>query len=347
MNPLEGPEAAPKRLSGALGATRHGVWILAEQESGLPARITFELLAAGRRLADALGQPLGALVAGAGVSPFASQLIALGADRVMVADHPSLTPESYEPYLELLASAQSALAPAWILAGHTRLGIELAGRLAVRLEAGLVTACTGFEVEGDTVVGWRPLPDGGMARVRPVGLPGIFTLRPSHHEWPAELPDRTGELVALEILAETLASRVKLLHSAPESRVPLGVADLVVAGGLGMGGPEHWHLLERLASMLGGALGASRGAVDARWRPDSELIGLSGHAICPRLYVAFGIKGSAEHMAGLRGAPWVIAINPDPAAPIMRRADLAIVADAHALLPVLIDTLGQAPHGSP
>lgn len=320
-----------------------GVWILAEQDGGLPARITFELLAAGRRLADDLGQPLGALVVGAGVSSFAGKLAALGADRIVVAEHPALAPESYEPYVELLTSALSALMPGWILAGHTRLGTELAGRLAVRLEAGLITACSGFEVSDGRVVGRRPLPDGGAVRAVPLSAPGLFTLLPGRHAWPVERPDRPGEVLSIEVMADVLVSRLERLEVTPDPRVPLRLADVVVAGGLGMGGPEHWHLLERLASLLGGSLAASRGAVDAGWRPPAELVGLSGQVVTPRLYIAAGIRGSAEHMAGLRGAPWVIAINPDPKAPLMRRADLAVVADARELLPVLLESLGQAP----
>lgn len=319
-----------------------GVWILAELEGSLPARITFELLGAGRALADALGQPLGALLMGAGVTPLASQLITLGADRVVVADHPSLQPASSLPSVDLVSATLSQLTATHLLAGHTPFGVELAGRIAYRLETGLVTACTSLVTEGEQVVGVRPLPDGGTARVIATSRPGIFTLRPGHHAWPTAAPDRQGEVMALEIPADREASRIRVLESVPEPARPLPMAEVVVAGGLGMGGPEHWPLLERLASLLGGTVGASRSAVEAGWRPDREQIGLGGHLLAPRLYVACGIHGSPEHLAALRGAPTVIAIHPDPAAPMMRRADIAVHGDPRDVLPAWIDALTQA-----
>lgn len=317
-----------------------GLWIVAELAGGLPSRSTFELLAAGRSLADALGQPLGAFLLGTGVAPLANQLVRLGADRVLVADAPGLTPEAPEAWVEALAAALSALGPAWILAGETRLGTELAARLAVRLEAGLVTGCTGFETEGSGIVALRPLPDGGVARVITTGSIGLMTLRPGSYGWPSEAPERQGEVGALELPAEPQAARIRLLEMTPAPTLRLDDAQVVVAGGLGMEG--HWPLLERLASLLGAAVGASRGAVQSGRRPAAEQIGLTGQVIAPRLYVACGIHGSAEHMAGLRGAPRLIAINPDPGAPIMRHADLAVCARAEEVLPRWIDALLQA-----
>ncbi len=187
------------------------VWILAELDGRLPARITFELLTAGRIIADALGLPLGALVLGPGAATFAPQLVRLGADRVAVADHPAL---SLEASLELVTAALPALGATWLLAGHTRPGTELAARLAVRLEAGLLTACTALDCTDGAVTGTRSLPDGGTARVAVTTPVGVLTIQPGTFAWPAEEPERPGDVVRLEVPTEVSAARVRLL-SAP------------------------------------------------------------------------------------------------------------------------------------
>ncbi|HEY9856314.1 MAG TPA: hypothetical protein V6D05_11285 [Stenomitos sp.] len=190
------------------------VWILAELEGSLPTGLTFELLTAGRMLADGLGQPLGAVVIGSGVTPFAGQLVSLGADRVVVADHPSLHPDLSEPYVDLATQAMAPFGPTHLLAGHTPLGVEVAGRLAVRAQAGLVTACTGLGLAGGAVVAERP-SDGGLARIGVTSPLAIFTLQPGHHAWPSANAERSGEVMALELPAEGLISRIQLLESMP------------------------------------------------------------------------------------------------------------------------------------
>lgn len=199
-----------------------GVWILAELDGGLPARITFELLTAGRRLADALGQPLGVVMAGPGASALTSQLVRLGADRVAAADLPAVTPETIR---EVLVGAWPQLEPTCLLAGHTPFGTEVAARLAVRLEAGLVTDCVGLEAVGDTVVGLRSLPDGGMARVIAKGPLGLMTLRPGLTPWPTEAPERSGAVVPLEVPADIPAPCLRILESTPVPAVRLTDAE--------------------------------------------------------------------------------------------------------------------------
>lgn len=184
------------------------VWILAELEEGLPTGLTFELLSAGRALADSLGLSLGALMLGPGAAAFGPQLVRLGADRVAVAEPPSWPPEAC---LEIVAAALLSLDAAWVLAGHTRYGSELAARLAVRMEAGLMTACTALEVTDSAVTGVRSLPNGGTARVIVTTPCGLATLVPGGHPWPTEAPERTGEVLTLDLPPEAPA-RIRLLE---------------------------------------------------------------------------------------------------------------------------------------
>src|SRR5579884_1055812 len=317
-------------------ADARGVLVLAEQVDGKLAGISFELLGAGRKLADQMGEPL--LAALAGSEAQAQELVAAGADRVYLLDDPALGQFLLETALPAAEQVIRAASPRLVLLGHTSTGKDLAPRLAVGLATD-VTALSYDAASGD-VLACKPV-FGGMAVSEQAGLgrPQLVTVRPKATEPAEPQPGRSGEVerFAVDLSGVTPRSRVveRVRERAQTKR--LEDAEIVVSGGRGLGGPENFKYLEELADVLDAVVGASRVAVDSGWVPSDMQVGLTGKITSPKLYVAVGISGAMQHMAGCSTARTIVAINTDPEAAIFEKAHFGIVGDFKKILPPLTE----------
>ncbi|MDQ7819489.1 MAG: electron transfer flavoprotein subunit alpha/FixB family protein [Armatimonadota bacterium] len=321
------------------------VWVLVEHSQGRPTRLSLELLTCGRGLARETGGRLVAVVPGHRVEDASRVVAERGADLVLSADHPVLEPYTTDAYAAVLAEAVREQDPAVLLVGSTAQGRDLAPRLAARVQAGVVTDCTSVAVRDGALVATRPMyTRKAIATVRVEGAgPRIAVVLPAMY--PVAPPaDRPGEVrpwpVRLE--ASSLRTRVKEIRALSRDTVPLAEADVVVSGGRGMRGPENFALLEALARELGGAVGSSRPPVDSGWVPHDYEIGQTGKTVSPQVYIACGISGAPQHLAGMSGSKFIIAINKDPNAPIFQVADLGVVGDLFDIVPRLTEAVRAA-----
>jgi electron transfer flavoprotein alpha subunit len=319
------------------------IWVFIEQRANVIHNVGLELLGKARELADTVGARVAALLLGDGVLPLADSLISWGADLVLVADHPGLEPYRLLPYTQVLAEACRARQPDIMLFGATRLGVELAPRLAARLRTGLSAHCIDLKLDADgqllqLVPGWG---GGVLATIKTPGhRPQMATVMPGVMK-KLQPVSRSGQVIPLTLSADLDLSGPQVLevHREAPQELPLETAEVVVAGGYGVGGPEGWKRLEELARLLGGAVGATRPPVDEGWASEEQMIGQSGKTVRPRLYIGVGISGMSHHVVGMDQAEFVVAINTDPKAAIFEVADLAIVADQGEIIPLLLDEL--------
>jgi electron transfer flavoprotein alpha subunit len=329
------------------------IWTLAELKSdntGMAlARlhaVSFELLTRGRALADARGCQLCSVVLGDQIATTEmNELIARGADRVYVARHPALANFLVQPYARALQYLVENYHPEVLIAAATTTGRTVMPYLSVKVHAGLTADCTGLEIEPETgnLLQTRPAIGGNiMATIKtPTARPQMATVRPKSTP-PAERdPTRTGEIVPVDVPDELLQTAVRYERFVPDTsqQVAIEDAEVIVAGGRGLKKAENFELIRQLAELLGGSVGASRAAVDRGWQPYPRQIGLSGKTVAPRLYIACGISGAIQHLAGMQTAENIVAINTDPDAQIFQVADLGIVGDLFDLLPAVIDKL--------
>ncbi|MGD8584846.1 MAG: electron transfer flavoprotein subunit alpha/FixB family protein [Chloroflexota bacterium] len=311
-----------------------GVWVWIEQFNGQMKSISHEMLGAGRQAAGALNQPLTAVVLGDGVADLASQAFDLGADHVLGADDAALGQFKVEAYGPLLAGLARERAPHALIFGASTRGRDLAAWVAAELDAGLVADGMALAVEGDTVKVTRPVYTGKLqAEVFVSGQPQILTLR-SRAFAPAESTGKSGE--AEWVAADISGISTEIVDFASsEGTVSLNDATIIVSGGRGVGGPEGFQPIQALADVLGGAMGASRAAVDAGWIPYEHQVGQTGKTVSPDLYIACGISGAIQHQAGMRTSKIIVAINKDPDAPIFKLASYGIVGDLFKVVPAL------------
>lgn len=306
-------------------------------------RSSLEVLAAAQSLSQHLGGvPVQALLLGAGVGHQAPALIQHGADQVLLVDHPSLEPLGDEVALGITEQVVCQAAPQIVLFPHDDLaGGHVAPRLAYRLKTGIVTDCTGFSVQDGEIRWLRPVYGGkAMAYMRVQGPVQIATIRSRAFEpLPAD-PARQGEIRPIGIAPEALPSAVKVVErvEAPETEGGLSLdrAEIIVSGGRGMGSAEGFQVLHELARVLGAAVGGSRPAADMGWVPHSHLVGQTGKIVAPKLYIAVGISGATQHMAGAGSSKTIVAINKDPDAPIFKLAHLGVVSEWEKVIPPLI-----------
>lgn len=331
------------------------VWIFIEQDEGVIAPVSLELLAKGQELARILGGEVWALLAGWGISALADSLIQSGADRVLIADHPELELYRTLPYTRFLADLARQRHPDIFLIGATPNGRDLAPRLASALKVGLTADCTDLQIgdytikkENRTVKNLlyqiRPAFGGNLIAtiVNPNTRPQMATVRPGVMR--ANLPDptRQGTVETIDAVFDPDDFALQVLsREVREASVHLGDAPVVVAGGGGVRTREEFELIEELAHLLGGEVGASRAAVDAGLVSREHQVGQTGITVRPRLYIAAGISGAIQHRAGMDQSNKIIAINTDPNAPIFQVAHYKIVGDAAEVLPMLIKALKE------
>jgi electron transfer flavoprotein alpha subunit len=314
-----------------------GIFAFAETRDGEIRKVAGEAVAAARTLADALGTEVHAVVlGGSGIGGAATELGAAGADKVFVGESGAFGKYSAEGYTAVIVKfiqehgCDAAVFPA------SSLGKDLAPRVAARLGAGYLADCTALEVQDGTVVATRPQASGKIiGQVAATGKPPVITVRPN-----VFLPGdnaRGGEVQSLDVSVNEadFGAIVREIKAGAAEKLDVGEAPIIVSGGRGLGTPENFKLLEDLAEAFGGkaAVGASRAVVDAGWRPHSEQVGQTGKTVAPTLYIAVGISGAIQHLAGMRTSRYIVAINKDPEAPIFKVADYGIVGDLHQILP--------------
>jgi electron transfer flavoprotein alpha subunit len=331
----EQPAAAATDLS-----AYQGVWVWVEQFGGEAASISWEMVGQGRRLADERGASLTACVLGSGVEHIAKEAITYGADRVFLVDNPSLAVYRTQPYALTLVELVRQYKPEIFLLGASSRGRDLAGSVATELYTGLTADCTGLDIDPETNLLRQTRPAFGgniMATIIcPNYRPQMATVRHRVFEMPAADDQRQGQIVKLDPIVSESEIATKVVDFVMEQgQVNLADAKIIVSGGRGVGGPEGFAPIRELAEALGGALGSSRAAVDAGWIPYAHQVGQTGRTVRPDLYIACGISGAVQHLAGMGTAKVIVAINKDPEAPIFGVANYGIVGDLFQIVPAL------------
>ncbi len=320
-----------------------GVLCIAESAGTELKKSAFELARVGRELAESLSAPLSAALVGEGVGGLAASLGRRGVPKVFVVDNPALGRYTSDGYSLALKAAVEQADPEVILLASSAVGKDLGPALAARLGCGIVSDAIGLSVEEGKVRATRPVFGGKVQIVvEPTELPVIVSIRPNIFE-PAEESEAAAEevTVAIDFTGEQIRAVVKELLEPEERTIDLTEADVIVSGGRGLKGAEHFHLIEELAQALGGVVGASRAVVDAGWRPHTEQVGQTGKTVSPKLYVACGISGAIQHLAGMSSSKCIVAVNKDPEAPVFKVADYGIVGDVFEVLPALTQAIRE------
>jgi len=321
------------------------ILVFAEQRGGSLKKAAFEAVSEGRRLADQLGAELHVALLGSGIEGLAGELAGYGAESLHLADHADLELYSAEGYSLVLAGLVEQLSPSVFLLPATAMGKDVAPRVAALRGAGLATDCTTLTVEDGRLVARRPVYAGkAIATVRWAGDSlQMATLRPN--VFPAEPREGAGAPTITPFAADSLEgkihARVTELAGGGGEAKDVTEADVIVAGGRGMKEAEHFALLETLAGHLDGAVGASRAVVDTGWVDHQQQVGQTGKTVSPQLYIACGISGAIQHLAGMSSSKCIVAINKDPEAPIFKVADYGIVGDLFEVVPAFTEEVAR------
>lgn len=316
------------------------ILVFAEQCAGKFRKSTYEALSQGRRLADKANDRLSVFLIGYEISKITDEINRYGADEIILIDDPKLHIYHAETYSACLSAAIKDIRADLILFSHTAIGKDLAPRVAERVGAGLASDCIAIEFSGEEIHFIRPMYSGKvLAKVKILTQIKMATLRPNN--FPVE--EKTGRAQIKNFSPEIPVPRaiVKQVDLQDSMRPELTEAEIIVSGGRGLGKAEGFQIIEQLADALGGAVGASRAAVDAGWRDHQYQIGQTGKVVTPKLYVACGISGSIQHMAGMASSRYIMAINTDPAANAMKVADLPIEGDIYEIIPELVKQLKE------
>jgi electron transfer flavoprotein alpha subunit len=314
----------------------NGILVIGEIAQEALRKASYEAVCAGRKIADAADQPLSVLVMGSAASSAAEKLGQFGADKILIAEDPALTDYRIDAFANAAQAIIEQNDPAYILIGATSLGKDLAARLSARLNAPLAMDCATLELEGDQMTAQRSLYGGKLvATVQLSGFPQIAALRPNA----MTINETQGAGETETVSADVGTPQLECIDRAMTTeQVELTEADVVVTGGRGMGGSDY-TVVETLAEKLNGAVGASRSAVDEGWRPVSDQVGQTGKTVAPSLYIACGVSGAIQHLAGMSASKVIVAINKDPDAPIFTKADFGIVGDLFEVIPAITAAL--------
>ena len=323
------------------------VWVFAEQRDGVIMPVVIELLGEGKKLANEVGCNLCAVLCGHHVEGLADQLFEYGADKVYVADHEELATYRTDAYTKVINDAIEEYKPEIVLLGATHIGRDLGPCLAVKANTGLTADCTKLEIdpEDKKIKQTRPAFGGNLMAtiVCPNHRPQMSTVRPGVMEKAAFEEGRKGELIKLNVECKEGDIRTKVLEivKTMKDTVSLTDAEIIVSGGMGLGKPEGFELLKQLADKLGGIVAASRAAVDAGWIDHAYQVGQTGTTVKPKIYIACGISGAIQHVAGMQNSEQIIAINTNENAPIFEIADYGIVGDLYKVIPAIMEALDK------
>jgi len=323
-----------------------GVWVIAEMSEGQFHGVTFELIGKGKELAEKRNTYLGCVLLGSGIKDKAQNLISSGADKVIVCDDKMLKDFYDTAYVETISAMIKERKPEIVLLGATAAGRGIASRISGRLKCGLTADCTGLDIDSNgLLVQTRPAFGGNiMAEILSGNTrPQMATVRHKVFKPLAADSARKGEVIDFPLPdGIELNMVIKDFVKDVTQQVNLADADIIVSGGRGVGAPEGFRIIETLAEALGGAVGASRAAVDAEWIPYSHQVGQTGRTVCPKLYIACGISGAIQHLVGMQSSDVIVAINKDANASIFQVADYGIVGDLFEVIPAIIREIEQS-----
>lgn len=314
-----------------------GIWVFAEHLDGKIKKVTCEILTASRKIADELGQELCAVLAGKDIAGLAPSLGDYGADKIFLLEDNALENYTTDGYTSVIVDLIKEKEPYAFLLGYTVFGRDLAAQVAQRLETGLMSDCIDMALEDGQLVFTRPIYAGkAFVKARcPEARPVMATIRPN--AFTARENKKDAEIIKITPKVGDIRQQIKDIVRQVSGRPELTEADIIVSGGRGMKGPENFKVLEELADVLGAAVGASRAAVDAGWVPHSMQVGQTGKTVSPVLYIACGISGAIQHLAGMGSSKCIVAINKDPEANIFKVADYGIVGDLFEVVPLLTE----------
>jgi electron transfer flavoprotein alpha subunit len=334
-----------KEIAAALsGDEYHGVWVFVEQRNSEIKGVGYELLSKGRELADTLNTELCAVCFGYNVKGI-EQLTACGADKIYLIDDPAFTIQSEDAYVAELVRLIKLHKPEIVLAGATPFGRSFFPRVAAILKTGLTADCTGLDIDTEEKLLRQTRPTFGgnvMATIIcPSKRPQMSTVRPRVFKKKLLQVPHAGKIIKVDFNKSAISSKTKILNFVADltEKIALEDADIIVSGGRGLGKPENFKLIRDLAAALGAGVGSSRPPVDEGWIPYSHQVGQTGKTVCPKLYIAVGISGAVQHMAGMQTSDCIIAINDDPDAPIFQIATIGIVGDLFKVVPLLTEKL--------
>lgn len=323
------------------------VWIFAEQRQGVITPVVKELLGEGRKLAGAIGTDVCAVLLGNDIGHLAQELIRYGADKVYLADHPMLENFTTDAYTKVITDAIEEYKPEIVLYGATHIGRDLAPRIAARVNTGLTADCTKLEIdpEDKKIMQTRPAFGGNLMAtiICPDHRPQMSTVRPGVMEKLEPDDSRQGEVIHVEVKLTAADIRTQVLEIVKSAKemVSLTDADVIVSGGRGLSNAEGFEVIKKLADAMGGVVGASRAAVDSGWIDHSHQVGQTGTTVKPKIYVACGISGAIQHLAGMQSSDIIIAINKNPRAPIFDVADYGLVGDLYEIVPMMTEAFAN------
>ncbi|ENK1244654.1 electron transfer flavoprotein subunit alpha/FixB family protein [Clostridium botulinum] len=322
-----------------------GIWVFAEQREGKLQKVALELIGKGKDLSKKLGVELTAVLLGYDIDNMPKQLIDYGADKVLYVNDPLLKNYTTDGYTKVIYDLIQERKPEILLVGATYIGRDLAPRISSRLGTGLTADCTGLDIDNDTrnLLMTRPAFGGNLMAtiICESNRPQMSTVRPGVFEKLEKDSNRDGSIANIKInLKESdIKIKIKEIIKLAKEIEDISEAKILVSGGRGLGSPEGFKLLRELADLMGGAISGSRAVVDSGWIDKAYQVGQTGKTVRPNLYIACGISGAIQHLAGMQDSDYIIAINKDESAPIMQVADLSIVGDYKKILPSMIDEI--------
>ncbi|APC84143.1 electron transfer flavoprotein subunit alpha/FixB family protein [Clostridium botulinum] len=322
-----------------------GVWIFAEQREGKLQKVALELIGKGKELSKKLGVELTAVLLGYNIDDIPRQLIEYGADKVLYVNNPLLKNYTTDGYTKVINDLIEERKPEILLVGATYIGRDLAPRISSRLGTGLTADCTGLDIDDDTrnLLMTRPAFGGNLMAtiICDSNRPQMSTVRPGVFQKLEKDANRDGSIenIKVNLKESDIKIKIKEIVKLAKEIEDIGEAKILVSGGRGLGSPEGFKLLRELADLMGGAISGSRAVVDSGWIDKAYQVGQTGKTVRPNLYIACGISGAIQHLAGMQDSDYIIAINKDESAPIMQVADLSIVGDYKKILPSMIDEI--------
>ncbi|WP_192859789.1 electron transfer flavoprotein subunit alpha/FixB family protein [Clostridium sporogenes] len=322
-----------------------GIWIFAEQREGKLQKVALELIGQGKELSKKLGVELTAVLLGYDIDDIPRQLISYGADKVLYVNNPLLKNYNTDGYTKVIYDLIQERKPEILLVGATYIGRDLAPRISSRLGTGLTADCTGLDIDNNTrnLLMTRPAFGGNLMAtiICDSNRPQMSTVRPGVFQKLEKDANRDGSIenIKVNLKESDIKIKIKEIVKLAKEIEDISEAKILVSGGRGLGSPEGFKLLRELADLMGGAISGSRAVVDSGWIDKAYQVGQTGKTVRPNLYIACGISGAIQHLAGMQDSNYIIAINKDESAPIMQVADLSIVGDYKKILPSMIDEI--------